>query len=172
MHRFQLTNGIMIPIGSWPIGSWYQNLASWMGGIKTKSTGSPAYFLLQATFGFLRSPIFIFTPLHLGAWSEASCKGPYLAPVNLRLYNWWWANKSLFRIGQVESEKSKLTTIFHHLFSWPESEKVYYNRMLTFVFKRKGFRKDKERIILDFMQPTFTGCPFVQSHFEFFTLLL
>ena len=28
----------------WPIRSWYQNLVSWMGGIKTKSTDSPTFF--------------------------------------------------------------------------------------------------------------------------------
>ena len=43
-----------------------------MGSIKTKSTGSPAFFHPKATLGSLRSPIFFFILLHLGACSQAN----------------------------------------------------------------------------------------------------
>ena len=46
----------------WPIRSWYQNLVSWMGGIKTKSTDSPTFFLSKAMLGLLRSPTIFVVP--------------------------------------------------------------------------------------------------------------
>ena len=43
-----------------------------MGGIKTKSTGSPAFFHPKATLASLSSPIFLFILLHLGTCSQAN----------------------------------------------------------------------------------------------------
>ena len=57
----------------WPIRPWYQNLVSWMGGIKTgQSTGPLPFFLTQAMLNSLRSSIFFFTLLYLGACSQAN----------------------------------------------------------------------------------------------------
>ena len=51
----------------WPIRSTRIRI-SWMGGMKTKSTGSPAFFFSPRP----RSSIFFFDPLQLEACSQAS----------------------------------------------------------------------------------------------------
>ena len=49
------------------------DLTNQMEGIKTKPTGFPAYFLPQATLGWLcPSALFFFALLHLGASSQAN----------------------------------------------------------------------------------------------------
>ena len=53
--------------------------SGWMGGLKTKSAGSPTFFLPQAMLGSLHLPIFFFTNLNMGAFSQANHIHPHLA---------------------------------------------------------------------------------------------
>ena len=50
-----------------------------MGGFKTKSTSSPAFFLPQDTHGSLCLLIFFFAPLHMGAFSQANHSHPHMS---------------------------------------------------------------------------------------------
>ena len=50
-----------------------------MGGLKTKSAGSPTFFLPQAMLGSLHLPIFFFTNLDMGDFSQANHIHPHMA---------------------------------------------------------------------------------------------
>ena len=50
-----------------------------MGGFKTKSTSSPAFFLPQDTHGSLCLLIFFFAPLQMGAFSQANHSHPHMS---------------------------------------------------------------------------------------------